>query len=158
MPEPEDNIESLANGAQFESQETTMVQVETQVQDKTDDNKKMVINVEEKEKEKVERREMASRSEMWQHFIKIKDDKGSLRAGRCKYCHREIKADTRGHGTSALKKHFGTCKRNPHVGILFEEAVAENQHCQGQVLAYEVCSPHCESYCKRWIARSGPIY
>jgi hypothetical protein len=40
MPEPEDNIESLANGAQFESQETTMVQVETQVQDKTDDNKK----------------------------------------------------------------------------------------------------------------------
>lgn len=72
MPEPEDNIESLANGTQFESQETTMVQVETQVQDKTDDNKKMVINVEEKEKEKVERREMASRSEMWQHFIKIK--------------------------------------------------------------------------------------
>ena len=115
MPEPEDNIESLANGTQFESQETTMVQVETQVQDKTDDNKKMVINVEEKEKEKVERREMASRSEMWQHFIKIKDDKGSLKAGRCKYCHREIKADTRGHGTSALKKHFGTCKRNPHV-------------------------------------------
>jgi hypothetical protein len=50
-----------------------MVQVETQVQDKTDDNKKMVINVEEKEKEKVERREMASRSEMWQHFVKIKD-------------------------------------------------------------------------------------
>jgi hypothetical protein len=52
---------------------------------------------------------------MWQHFIKIKDDKGSLKAGRCKYCHREIKADTRGHGTFALKKHFGTCKHNPHV-------------------------------------------
>ena len=40
MPERADNIESLANGTQLESQETTMVQVETQVQDKTDDNKK----------------------------------------------------------------------------------------------------------------------
>lgn len=75
----------------------------------------MTINVDEKEDEKAQRKEMASRSEMWQHFIKIKDDKGFLKAARCKYCHREIKADTRGHGTSALKKHFGTCKRNPHV-------------------------------------------
>jgi hypothetical protein len=58
---------------------------------------------------------MASTSEMWQDFIKIKDDKGFLKAARCKYCHREIEVNTRGHGTSALKKHFGTCKRNPHV-------------------------------------------
>jgi hypothetical protein len=38
-----------------------------------------------------------------------------VKAGKCKYCSREIKADTRGHGTSALNKHFKTCKRNPHV-------------------------------------------
>jgi hypothetical protein len=75
----------------------------------------VVINVEETEKEKVERKEMAARSEMWQHFIRIKDDKGFLKAARCKYCHREIKAGTREHGTFALKKHFGICKRNPHV-------------------------------------------
>ena len=37
----------------------------------------MVIDVEDTEKEKVERKEMASRSEMWQHFIKIKDNRVS---------------------------------------------------------------------------------
>jgi hypothetical protein len=61
MPEPEDNIESLATGTQLESQETqprTMVPVETQtqVQGETDGNKKG----EGMEKEKVERKEMAS--------------------------------------------------------------------------------------------------
>lgn len=38
-----------------------------------------------------------------------------MKAGKCKYCHRVLKADTRGHGTSALKKHFNICKRNPHI-------------------------------------------
>ncbi|CAD6258482.1 unnamed protein product [Miscanthus lutarioriparius] len=126
MPEPEDNMDSVGTGTQFDSQETqAMVMVpmsvveqpslETQEQGKTKGTKKVVIDVDEKESEKTQRKELAPRSEMWQHFIKIKDDKGLLKAGRCKYCHRDIKADTRGHGTSTLKKHFGTCKRNPHV-------------------------------------------
>ncbi|RLN39406.1 zinc finger BED domain-containing protein RICESLEEPER 2-like [Panicum miliaceum] len=126
MPEPEDNMDSVGIGIQFDSQEAqAMVMVpmsvdeqpsfETQEQGKTEGTKKVVIDVDEKETEKTQRKELASRSEMWQYFIKIEDDKGILKAGRCKYCHREIKADKRGHGTSALKKHFGTCKRNPHV-------------------------------------------
>jgi hypothetical protein len=68
----------------------------------TEGTKNVVIDVEEMEKEKVQKKEIQSRSEMWQHFIKIKNESGSVRAGKCKYCHREIKADTRGHGTSAL--------------------------------------------------------
>jgi hypothetical protein len=53
---------------------------------------------------------------MWQHFIKIKDDKGFLKATKCKYCHHKIKADTRGTWNICIeKKHFGTCKHNPHV-------------------------------------------
>lgn len=110
----EDNIGSQVIGTQA----VAMVPVEqTQEHGKTVPegpvNENVVIDVE-KETGKAERKELASRSEMWQHFIKIKDEKGFLKAGRCKYCHRDIKADTRGHGTSALRKHFKTCKCNPH--------------------------------------------
>jgi hypothetical protein len=60
------------------------------------------------------RKEMAPRSEMWQHFIKIKDDQGVLKKGKCKYCSRPIKADPYVNGTTALHRHFNVCKRNPH--------------------------------------------
>jgi len=126
MPELEDNINSLGTGTHFVSQETpTMAMVPVavddsqsvmaQVQGETEGTKKVINDVKDTEKEKVYRKEIQSRSKMWQHFIKIKDEKGSLKAGRCKYCHHDIKADTRGHGTSALRKHFGTCKQNPQV-------------------------------------------
>ena len=117
-------MDSVGTGTQFDSQQAMVMvpmsvakqpSLETQEQGKIEGTKKVVIDVDEKETEKTQRKELAPRSEMWQHFIKIKDDKGLLKAGRCKYCHRDIKADTRGHGTSALKKHFGTCKCIPHV-------------------------------------------
>ena len=60
------------------------------------------------------RKEIAPRSEMWQHFTKIKDDAGIVRHARCKYCHRNMKAEAGRHGTSSLKRHFTVCKRNPH--------------------------------------------
>lgn len=60
------------------------------------------------------RKKMESRSDVWNHFNKIKDDKGILRAAKCKYCCRNMKADSNGHGTSALKRHLNTCKRNPN--------------------------------------------
>jgi hypothetical protein len=125
MSEPGDNINSLGSDTHFESEETPAIEmvaatvneqsVKAQVQGTTEGTKNVVIGLEETETENVQRKEMPSRSEMWQHFIKIKDDKGLVKAGKCKYCSREIKADTRGHGTSALNKHFKTCKRNPHV-------------------------------------------
>jgi hypothetical protein len=57
---------------------------------------------------------MATRSEMWQHFVRIKDDKNIVRSARCKYCSRIMKADTKGNGTSSLIRHFNVCKHNPH--------------------------------------------
>ena len=60
------------------------------------------------------RREMAPRSKMWDHFDKIKDKNNVVKAGKCKYCKRELKADTKDHGTSSLIRHFDVCKRNPH--------------------------------------------
>jgi hypothetical protein len=123
MPEPDDimDIESVGTGTQFdESQATRAMLIDAgQPSLNTEAGERQgiedaVIDLEKDKEEGPARKEMAPRSEMWDHFIKIKDKKGKMKAARCKYCHRELKADTRGHGTSALKKHFGTCKRNPH--------------------------------------------
>jgi hypothetical protein len=59
------------------------------------------------------RRQMAKRSEMWNHFSEVVIG-GILRKGKCNYCNREIKAHPTINGTSALKSHFNTCKFNPH--------------------------------------------
>eukprot|EP00267_Zea_mays_P043652 XP_020395764.1 zinc finger BED domain-containing protein RICESLEEPER 2-like [Zea mays] len=116
MPKPEDNmdmdieVESVGTDSQFAASHAV---VET-IGEHDKGVEHGVIDVE-KEGQCQARKEMAPRSEMWQHFIKVKNDSGDLRAGRCKYCHREIKADTRSHGTSALRKHFNICKRNPNI-------------------------------------------
>jgi hypothetical protein len=69
---------------------------------------------EEVDKEKHARKPMAPRSEMWEHFIKIKDDQGVVKKGKCKYCSRAIRADSYLNGTTAMGRHFNICKRNPH--------------------------------------------
>jgi hypothetical protein len=58
------------------------------------------------------RKEIAPRSEVWQHFVKIKDDKDIARHAKCKYCHRNMKAEAGRHGASSLKRHLVACKRN----------------------------------------------
>jgi hypothetical protein len=60
------------------------------------------------------RKEIAPRSDVWQHFIKIKDDKDIVRHAKCKYCHRNMKAEAGRHGTSSLKSHLVACKHNPN--------------------------------------------
>lgn len=60
-----------------------------------------------------EEKERNSRSDIWEHFVKIKEN-GVLKKGKCKYCHRLIAADTNRNGTSAMRRHFNSCKRNPH--------------------------------------------
>jgi hypothetical protein len=66
------------------------------------------------EEENHARKQMAPRSEMWEHFIKIKDDQGVVKKGKCKYCSRAIRADSYVNGTTAMRRHFNICKRNPH--------------------------------------------
>ena len=60
------------------------------------------------------RKQMASRSQIWEHFTKVFDDKGLVKEGKCKYCDRPIQATTSINGTTAMRRHFGTCKRNPN--------------------------------------------
>ncbi|KAM3229337.1 hypothetical protein ACQJBY_060294 [Aegilops geniculata] len=59
------------------------------------------------------RKQMASRSQIWEHFTKVFDDKGLVKEGMCKYCDRIIQATTSCNGTTAMRRHFGICKRNP---------------------------------------------
>lgn len=62
---------------------------------------------------KLARKLMASRSDMWEHFEKIMID-GVLRQGKCNYCRTKLQAHPIHSGTSALHKHFGSCKYDPN--------------------------------------------
>ena len=65
------------------------------------------------------RKQMASRSQIWEHFTKVFDDKGLVKEGKCKYCDQPIQATTSINGTTAMRRHFGTCKRNPNKKVHF---------------------------------------
>jgi len=63
MPEPEDNMDSVGTGTQFDSQQAMVMvpmsvaeqpSLETQEQGKTEGTKKVVIDVDEKETEKTQ--------------------------------------------------------------------------------------------------------
>jgi hypothetical protein len=71
---------------------------------------KEVIDVEDEEKK---RKPMAARYSIWEHFTKIYN-KGQLVKGKCNYCGNEIATHPVLNGTFAMRKHFNTCKRNPH--------------------------------------------
>jgi hypothetical protein len=57
---------------------------------------------------------MLPRSEMWEHFIKIKDDQGVVKKGKCKYYSRASRVDSYLNGTTVMWRHFNICKFNPH--------------------------------------------
>ena len=111
MPEPEDildkGMESVGTGT-LENDGTQTQPSQSQgaaYQDVVDLDKDCAHH---------ERKKMAPRSDVWTNFTKIKDDKGIMRAPKCKYCQRNMKAYSKGHGTSALKRHLQSCKHNPN--------------------------------------------
>lgn len=73
---------------------------------------KKVIDVDEEDEGK-QRKEIAARSNMWMHFTKIKEN-GVVVRGKCNYCSNKIAAHPVHNGTSAMRRHFNSCKRNPH--------------------------------------------
>ena len=60
------------------------------------------------------RKEIDARSKAWEHFERIKDEKGVTIKGRCIYCGKKLNAHTKFHGTSSLRNHILTCKKMPH--------------------------------------------
>jgi hypothetical protein len=123
MPDTDDIVdmelerESMGTATQFEQAtvETTADQSQT-IQGKSSgtEGDANFVDLENETEKKEARKEMVPRSSMWDHFIKIKDDKGRLKSAKCKYCQRILKADSNQHGTSSLNKHFNVCKRNPN--------------------------------------------
>ncbi|CAN6312419.1 unnamed protein product [Urochloa humidicola] len=75
------------------------------------EKQKEVIDVDAEEGKN--RKQMAARSKIWDHFIKIKE-KDVVVKGKCQYCNAEIKAHPVLNGPSGMRKHFSICKRNPH--------------------------------------------
>ncbi|KAM0916497.1 hypothetical protein ACQ4PT_010141 [Festuca glaucescens] len=97
-----------------------IVQVDDEPMDGLERKKEEGSTAANKDKEsgdaKTQRKEMAPRSDMWNHFNKVFVE-GVLTKGKCKNCKREIKAHSVFNGTTALNKHFKVCKRNPHVHL-----------------------------------------
>ncbi|XP_019198425.1 PREDICTED: zinc finger BED domain-containing protein RICESLEEPER 2-like [Ipomoea nil] len=61
------------------------------------------------------RKELESRSIVWEHFEKIKDpETKKVIKGKCLYCAKEYLCETKKHGTSSLKNHMVSCLKNPH--------------------------------------------
>ena len=56
------------------------------------------------------RKELAPRSEVWNHFTK----EVNATTATCNYCKSELACGSKRNGTSSLLKHLTTCKRNPH--------------------------------------------
>ncbi|KAM0864487.1 hypothetical protein ACQ4PT_043886 [Festuca glaucescens] len=92
----------------------TVAAAEPSQQQQATGNEVIDVDKEPTAKAKQGRREMASRSDMWEHFEQIKDSANVVQHGKCKYCRRVIKAESKQYGTSSLRKHFNACKRNPH--------------------------------------------
>lgn len=65
-----------------------------------------------------ERKDIAKRSDIWDHFTEVKDEQNVVIKGKCKYCKHDIQAHSVFNGTSAMRKHFNNCKHNPHRGHL----------------------------------------
>ena len=60
------------------------------------------------------RKEIESRSKVWDHFEKLQDASGVTVKGRCLYCARVFNAHAKRHGTSSLRNHMLNCMKNPY--------------------------------------------
>ena len=63
------------------------------------------------------RKAIAPRSDVWEHFSKVRTEGGEDRA-KCSYCGKLFRCDTRTNGTSSLKGHLKVCKKNPNKLVI----------------------------------------
>jgi hypothetical protein len=96
-----DTEETVAHQA-VEVNENEVVNVENDQQDQQRQSKD---GEEVGDEEGKKRKAMAPRSDVWEHFSKIKLDNGEERAN-CKYCSKQLRCDTKLNGTSSMKAHL----------------------------------------------------
>ncbi|XP_031099798.1 zinc finger BED domain-containing protein RICESLEEPER 2-like [Ipomoea triloba] len=60
------------------------------------------------------RKEVETRSPVWDHFEKVKDSSGVVMHARCIYCAKLYGGQSKKHGTSSLRHHMLNCLKNLH--------------------------------------------
>ena len=78
------------------------------------------------------KRTMESRSDVLDHYDKVKDWNVVLVKVKCKYCAKDLSANTSRNGTSSLCNHLETCKsfnvEGRQIKLAFELKMVETQH------------------------------
>jgi hypothetical protein len=77
---------------------------------------------------------MVPRSSMWDHVIKIKDNKGRLKSAKCKYCQHILKVDSNQHGTSSLKNILMSTSATP-INLIKTQSKVLCKQPEGKLLA-----------------------
>jgi hypothetical protein len=80
--------------------------------------------------ESKKRKAMAPRSDVWESFSRIKLDNGEERA-KCKWCEKLFHCASRTNGTSSLKSHLKTCKKNPNKPVVDNQGTLQLTPCVG---------------------------
>ncbi|XP_031099749.1 zinc finger BED domain-containing protein DAYSLEEPER-like [Ipomoea triloba] len=60
------------------------------------------------------RKEVDTRSLVWDHFEKIKNNEDIVIKAKCLYCLKMFACQSKKHGTSSMRNHILNCLKNPH--------------------------------------------
>lgn len=60
------------------------------------------------------RKEVETRSPVWDHFERVKNSSGVVMHAKCIYCAKLYGGQSKKHGTSSLRHHMLNCLKNPH--------------------------------------------
>ena len=60
------------------------------------------------------RKEIDSKSKVWEYFERVQDASGVTVKAECLYCAKLFNAHTKKHSTSSLRNHMLNCMKNPH--------------------------------------------
>ncbi|XP_019172939.1 PREDICTED: zinc finger BED domain-containing protein RICESLEEPER 2-like [Ipomoea nil] len=60
------------------------------------------------------RKNVESRSKVWEHFEKIYDSENKVIKGKCIYCAKFYQSESKKHDTTSLRNHMYACLKNPH--------------------------------------------
>ena len=95
--------------------------------DKADEQQAVAVDA---EKEAKKRKAMAPRSDVWNHFTKVKLESGEEKA-KCKYCGGLYMCDTKTNGTSSLNGHLKICRKNPNKKVVDKQGTLQLQPSHG---------------------------
>jgi len=122
-----DTEETIANeSVQVQRHEVVDVDKETDAAALQSTVQQQQGKAEEIEEESKKRKAIPPRSDVWEHFSKVKISNGEERA-KCKYCGKHFHCDTRTNGTSSMKAHLKICKKNPNKPVVDKQGTLQLQ-------------------------------